>query len=523
MTVQDTSLTIGEAAGPAVVRGRGAAIRRFAGLLLTAAWLALAIALAWTRGPWSNEAWSAIPAVNLIQHGTMATTVLEFRNTWLRGLDRHTYWLMPFHILVQAAWYKLVGFSLFKQRLLSVLFAAVLLGAWYRIVVRLTGLRAAALSTCVILGFEGHFLNGAANGRMDMMCASLGSAAIASWLELRIGSPRAALLVAHSLAAAAIFTHPCGVFYCGALLLISLSMSNWRMRWTDLAIMAAPYLAAAALWAPYIAQAPSDFRAQFFGNASGFAGEYSDRTRWGGLFSPGRAILDEVRLRYLKPFGVYALGSRPGTMNATWLLIAAPAAAGSLLLPRLRRRPGVRILCAAAVLVFLMMALLEGMKYPYYLIYPLPFLCALAAITGAVLWNHYRRLRVALAACLFLATVPQIRLVTNVIRLNPLHNELGVVADYLRSNRSAGQVVVGGAELGYLLGFNATLRDDVRLGYYTGLRPEFVVTTGWYRLWFEAARSNDPAVHRYIESLLAHKFHLELTRGQYSVYRRSEP
>src|SRR5258708_435462 len=185
------------------------------------AWIALAVGLSVTRAPWSNEAWTAIPASNLAQHGVMATTVLEFRNTWLQGLDRHTYWLMPLHLLVQAAWYKLIGFSLLHQRLLSVISGAVLLVCWSRIVLLLTGLRSGALAAFLVIGFEGNFLMGAANGRMDMMCAALGSAAIAAWLELRTAAPRLALLAAHSLAAAAIFTHPCGVLFAGALLLIS--------------------------------------------------------------------------------------------------------------------------------------------------------------------------------------------------------------------------------------------------------------------------------------------------------------
>jgi len=515
--------TVAEPGVAVSIQRTGVRIWLVVGLVLLAAWLALAIALSLTRGPWSNEAWSAIPAVNLAQNGTMGTTVLEFRNTWLHGLDRHTYWLMPLHILAQAVWYKILGFSLFKQRLLSVIFAVVLLVAWYRIVARLTGLQAAAISACVLIGFEVNFLSGAANGRMDMMCAALGSAAVAAWMDLSVVSPRMALLAGHSLAAAAVFTHPCGILFCAALLLISLAMNNWRVRLPDLLIAASPYLIAAAFWGMYIAQAPSDFRAQFFGNASGFAGEYSGRERFNGLMSPARAIVDEMRLRYGNAFGFDAIRTRVGALNAIRFLVLVSAAAATMLIPGLRRQRGVRILFGAAVLVFLMMALLEGMKYPHYVIYFLPFLSALAATTGAWLWNTHRKLGAPLAFVLLLLTLAQIKLLTNVIRLNPLRDEMGVVADYVRSHRNPGDLIVGGAELGYVLGFDDSLRDDVRLGYLTGARPRFVVTTGWYRLWFDAARTNDPGAYRYIDNLLAREYRPELALGQYRVYQRIEP
>jgi hypothetical protein len=491
-----------------------------AGLLAAAVWIVLAISLALTRAPWSAEAWTAIPALNLADHGVMATPVLEVKNTWLQGLDRHTYWLMPFHLLMQAVWYKLLGFSLFKQRLLSVLFAAVLLGSWSRIVFLLTGLRSAAFAVWIILGFDFTFLEGAANGRMDMACAALGSSAIATWLSLRAASPRLALLVGHTLSAAAVFTHPCGALFAVALLLISLSLTGWRIRPADLLLVVLPYLAAASLWGLYIAQAPADFQSQFVGNTSGFAGEYSPRARLNGLASPFRAILDEVQLRYLKTFGFDELRTRAGALKSIWLLVTGPAACAVFLIPNVRSRPGVRALLIAAVAVFLSMSLLEGMKFQHYLIYSLPFLCALAAITGGWLWVNYPKARILLVAVLLAATLSQIKSAVDVIRYNPLRNELGSVANYLRTGGSPEDLIMGPAELGYELGFSPMLKDDVRLGYNTGLRPRFIVTSGWYRLWFEGARTRDPALQNYIEEILSTDYSKVFTRGDYIVYRR---
>src|ERR1035441_6095280 len=67
-----------------------------------AVWTGLAVSLAASDAPWSNEAWCAIPAVNLATHGYMGTTVLVSKGIWLVGIERHTYWIMPLHALVQA-------------------------------------------------------------------------------------------------------------------------------------------------------------------------------------------------------------------------------------------------------------------------------------------------------------------------------------------------------------------------------------------------------------------------------------
>lgn len=503
------------------MKGRRWLLPAVAGTVLAMVWLALAVGLSLKRAPWSNEAWAAIPARNLAMHGYMGTSVLEFRGTWLKGLDRHTYWQMPMHFLAQAAWYKVFGFSLFRQRLLSVLFAIVLLVSWSRIVLRLTENSAAAFAVCVLTGFEGNFLNGAANGRMDMMCAALGSSAIAVWLELRMRKPRLALFVSHGLAAAAVFTHPCGALFAAVLLFISLAMNRWRLRPGDVLISALPYVIGAALWGAYIAQAPSDFYSQFFGNASGFAGEYLGRARFHGLTSPWLAIRSEIQLRYLRPFGIDSLHTQLGAANAAWLSIMAAAAAGTMFIPDLRARRGVQVLFASGLLIFLLMTMLEGMKFRHYLVYSLPFLVALAATSVGWLWTRYKKARLALLAGVLMLILPQVRFARGTIVLNPLQKSLVPTGSYLRANTETRASIIGPAELGYEMGFESGLKDDVRLGYYSGLRPEFIVTSGWYRLWFDAAAARDPHLHAYIAGLLSREYRPVFSRGEYQVYQRT--
>jgi len=490
--------------------------------LVVAAWAALAVCLALSDNPWTSEAWFAIPALNLLSRGTMGTTVLASQGTWLTGIERHTYWIMPLHPLVQALWYKLVGFSLFRQRLLSIFFGGAALVSWFAIVRRLSGTYAAALVTVLIVGFEGGFLNGAANGRMDMMAAALGAAGLAAFLQLRERAPRASLLVSHSLVAAAVLTHPCGALFVAPLSIIMWYSAPGRPLAREFAIAALPWLVGVLLWGAYIAQAPADFRSQFFGNVSGFAGEYLKRDRLSGIRAPWRALWWELKLRYLLPFGFGSLQTKADWAGAVWLSLCAAAVLTALCSKKLRGQTSVRILAASGIAIFLIMALFEGLKFPHYLVYSLPFAGALAAVAGTSLWRDpaHNYTRVGLCAALLAMAVPQaIEAARHFVR-NPLRAEFVPLAGWIQTRLGTQEHLIGPAELGYVLGFNDSISDDVRMGFYTGLRPRFIVTSYWYRDWVDASAGREPDVHRHIQALLNGDYSLVLARGEYRVYEQ---
>jgi hypothetical protein len=493
--------------------------------IILMAWTALALSLAASNAPWSNEAWCAIPAVNLATQGYMGTTVLVSKGIWLEGIERHTYWMMPLDLLVQAGWYKVVGFSLFRQRLLSVLFGVVGLLSWFVIVLRLSGKFSSALIACLAIGFERNFLNAAANGRMDMMGAALGAASIAAFLQIRRRSRRAALVTSNALAAAAIFTHPCGVLFAAALVVTILytlgSEEQQRLSFADVAISCVPYLIGAGLWGLYIAQAPADFRSQFFGNVSGFAGEYLPRARFSGITEPWKALWMELKLRYLLPFGFGDLKTVKGAGLATWFALCASAAFGALLSKKLRSERGVRILAVSGLTVFLVMALFEGMKFQQYLVYSLPFLTALAAMAAGELWERHS-MRIPLCAALTFAIGIQIAGAVQRVAGNPLRTEFLPVARWVQGNLAPGDSVIGPAELGYVLGFGGSLADDVRLGFYTHEKPRIIVTSSWYRAWAENSAGREPAAFDHIRNTLDNDYWRVLGQGEYIVYERRD-
>jgi len=55
-------------------------------LLIGLVYLALTTSLVLTRAPQTDEAWFASPAVNLLRHGFMGTTIVEARGALGRGV-----------------------------------------------------------------------------------------------------------------------------------------------------------------------------------------------------------------------------------------------------------------------------------------------------------------------------------------------------------------------------------------------------------------------------------------------------
>ena len=178
------------------------------GLLLLIVVLSIGTAASRLVAP--NEGWFADPAFHLATQGFLGTTILETSGTWLEGVDRHTYWILPLYPLAESAVFRIFGFSLRTMRALSVFWGVVAVSAFY-FLMRSQGDHGIALLASLLVATDFHFVVGASVGRMDMMCAALGFSAMAAYLILRERSFRTAVLLSNILAAAGCFTHPCGI------------------------------------------------------------------------------------------------------------------------------------------------------------------------------------------------------------------------------------------------------------------------------------------------------------------------
>lgn len=479
---------------------------------------ALAVGSALTKAPWSDEAWFAQAGLNLATRGEMTTPVLETAGTKFKGLDRHTYWVMPLHLVTQAGWYKLFGFSLLSMRLLSAVFGVLALLAWYVIVKRLTGDQKIALLTLALLACDYIFVQAASFGRMDMMSHALGAAGLAAYLSLRERNFNWAILAGQSLIAACGLTHPNGgvAFFLGLLFLI-LYFDRARLRWRHLGLALIPYVVGAVGWGVYILDAPADFVAQFTANAS-------TGGRMSGLTSPLSALKNEITLRYLTAFGLggHSTGSGGPIWVKSFILLAyVVAVAGCLGVRSIRAHKGTRALLILTGMFFVVLTFLDGQKLSFYLVHIVPLYTALVAVF--VCWCYSTRFvpaaLVALAVCGFLAI--QLGGTLYRMKLNPYGKSYLPAVSFLKTHGNENSLVMGSAVLGFGLGYERVV-DDVRLGFNTGRKPDFFVINDTYEETIRYYRSGGEGAElaRHVNNTLAQEYTLVYDQNLYQIYAR---
>ena len=490
-------------------------------VLVAVAFTAFALTLLFTKRPWVDEAWFTSPALDLVTRGKFGTLLLDPSGShlrlykpdaFLRGINEHTYWVMPFHLLQLAAWGKLFGFSVFSMRMPSVLWGGVALASVASIVRHLYDGRGAALIGAAVLAVDFGFVNGAADVRMDMTCTALGLAALAVYLSLREVHFSGAVIGAHSLAAAAVFTHPNGVYSSAGLLLAMLWLDRHRLRPVTVVWMAAPYALCGALWGIYCLQAPVDFRAQFSANAAARASDAA---------APWRGIWREIDGRFRNHF--WPEGSSAGKIKIVGLLVYMAAIGTIVSIRNLRDKSGCRLLLYLTLLQFLCLSLFSSFKATYYIIYILPYFAAATGIAVSYLWSSYGTgVRMACATALFGYLAVQTAAVLNLgMATSGYRKEYSPVAAYLKSILRPDDLVMGTSELGFSLGFeNPQLVDDVWFGYWSQRKPTVLVVDRWYYgPVIESATSRGIPSAAYYDNLFK-SYHLVREMKGYRIYRR---
>jgi 4-amino-4-deoxy-L-arabinose transferase-like glycosyltransferase len=490
-------------------------------LLIALVFGAFALALLLTKRPWVDEAWFTGPALDLVTRGKFGTLLLDPAGShlrlykpdaFLRGINEHTYWVMPLHLLQLAAWGKVFGFSVFSMRMPSVLWGGVTLASIGLIVRRLYGGRGAALIGAAVLAVDFGFVNGAADGRMDMTCAALGFAGLAVYLSLREANFPGAVMAAHALAAGAVFTHPNGVFGSVGLLLTMLWLDRHRVRPLTVALIAAPYLVFGLLWAIYCLQAPADFAAQFSANSAARASD---------VLAPWRGVWREINGRFRNHF--WPEGSAMGKLKIVGILVYV-AALGTLASAKsLRQDAGCRLLLCLTLLQFLCLSIFASTKNTYYIVYILPYFAAATGIAASYLWSSYGyRVRAVCVAALASYLAVQTAAVINLsVVTGGYRKEYTPAIAYLKSTLRPDDLIMGTAELGFSLGFeNPQLVDDVWFGYWSGRRATVLVVDRWYyEQVIEAASRRGIPTPAYFESLFK-SFRLARELKGYRIYRR---
>jgi hypothetical protein len=477
----------------------------------------LAVLSARTNLPWSDEAWFASPALQLITNGSFGTPVLDetasFRNNNLTGIHSHTYWIVPLYPLAEAAWFEVTGFSLAHVRYFSILWGLVAMLVWYRLMRLLSGDVRVARLALLLMAADFTVIWSASVGRMDMMTAALGGAGLLSYLLLRETKLSRAVLVSQTLIVAAGLTHPMALGYGAALVAVTLYRDMRRIRWRHIGLALIPYLFGAAGWAIYIAQAPRDFLLQFGGNAA---------QRGLPLNHPLEILHSQLVVRYL-----YVFGFAPDThgFSRSKVLILAVYVAGVLgvLLNRqLRSETGYRtLILISGVTLFTMMAI-DREAQRFYLIHFVLWMISFTAVSVVWWWDRRTISRYALMGAIALVLMIQLATTGRRIVQNGYSTVYLPVASYLQSHAHAKDTIMGSSELAFQLGYVDNLVDDQRLGFRSGRHPDFIVIDkNRYAEWIPQYEHREPATWRYIRGMMDGEFHPVLSNEGYQVYARN--
>jgi 4-amino-4-deoxy-L-arabinose transferase-like glycosyltransferase len=493
--------------------------KRGALLLVSVAVLAhigLSVAHSLTQRPWSDEGAMACPAYDLLTRGSMGTTLWEEAGSAFVGVNRHTYYIMPLHPLMQAAWYRFTGVSLVSMRLLSLFWALVALAAWFLIMRRLFDLSLASL-TVSLIALDYFVLTDSSFGRMDMMSVALGFSGIAAFVVLRERHFTAALLASNTLVAAAVFTHPMAIVHFFGLVFLTLYWNRRGLRAGHVALAAAPYLAGGLAWGLYILRAPADFAAQFAGNAN-----YMGRLH--ALTAPWIGVVREIAIRYGTGYGLgpHTAGhTGPIFLKSAALLAYLTGFAGCLLTPSIRRDPRCRIFLILTPLYFLAMSVIDGTKNHWYLAHITPLLAACLAIWAYTCAERKLVPQWLLAMGLCGVALVQAGGIGYRIYLNSYSRRYQPVVAYLKQHMQPDTLIFASSAYGFDFGMTRkNLIDDTGCGYLTGRRAEFIVVDEIYADDFAGHRKDRPAVAAFVDRLLQTDYRVVYDRNEIAIYQR---
>jgi 4-amino-4-deoxy-L-arabinose transferase-like glycosyltransferase len=470
--------------------------------------LLLSVLYARTKKPWLDEALNGSAAYSLVAHGQFGIPQLEESgmtiNARIPEIQHYCYIYGPSYMFAAAAWMKAFGYGLMQLRTFSILWGLIAMLAWFVIVKRLTGDDLAAALSILLLAVNYQFVVEAANGRFDMMCASLGSIGLAIYLSLRQSNLAAALCFGSLATAAAFFTHPMGGLYAMALVWAILCLDFRRIRLTQVVWFVAPWLICAAGVSLWIAPHRDIAEAQFAA---------ATNARWVGLAHPLNSLLTDMSQRYW----FFYVGQKAGVNQLKGLILLLHIAflAAGLLISRVRSTQAFRVLGPSVLIFYVGIALLDAMKWPYYMVHIFVFASAVVAITAATLrFTPWRYAGGAACAALVLVEIGGIG--AN-IRLNAYGRQFVPTIQYVRAHTGPGDYIEGEMPLNFGLGYdNPQFHMDNRMGYYTGIRPAMIVTGEFADI--DYFRRHEPAVYRFIRHRLDIEYQQVAQFGDYRIY-----
>jgi 4-amino-4-deoxy-L-arabinose transferase-like glycosyltransferase len=482
----------------------------FLGILIL--YLGLATGRALTTQPWNDEAWYTSPSLSLIKNGTTATPLLEPVGHFWKGIDQRTYWVVPLMFYEQVPWFEIFGFSLLSARLHAMAWGLIALFSWGWIVHKLTADRAMAFATMAALACDYQFVSQTALARMDSMALGLASLAVLLYLWLREAHFGWAIFTAQLAVVACGLTHPtAGVPAFIALAFLILYLDRRRLGWKSVALAIVPYLLGVAFWGWYISFAPDLFRAQFFGNVG-------DIDRLGGFSHPFRAMARELG-RYAGMAGFQTGMQHLYRIKLGVILVYFLAVACLFARKETRQHAGIRTLLWLWTVYFLSMTFYDNTKEVKYAIHIVALFDAVVAVWVVSWWRKggVDRMLSAAGAAVFVSIGVGGLLYTSLIQRD--YEKIYLPAAlFLEHTAQPGDLILGGSELGFALGFDSNIVDDNSFTYVTHKAPVFIAMSNNYKEFLRGYRAKALPMSSYFDRLLAEKYVRVYSNRGYDIF-----
>lgn len=489
---------------------------RFIVLLAIIVFFIIASGSALTNRPQIDEGMFASPSLNLATEGFFGTTVLETEKSPLTRITERTYWVMPNFLLGAAASFKIFGFSLYTMRLVSILAGILFIMAGYFTALKLSCNENIAILSAGLIACDYMILDTASQARPDMLCAAFGFSAIAVFLIWREKNFSMAVLLSQSFVVLAGLTHPNGLLSFFALIFLTLYFDFRQIKLKHLGIALIPYFVGGAAFGLYVLQDPQAFKDQFIDNAL-MGGRMS------GFSSPISGIIREFTERYPHAFGLQAASSgHSGPIFLKGLILFGYLAGvlGVLLTKELRQNRNYRALLFLTTIYFLWMAIMDGQKQTYYITHILPFYLIMLAIWINFLWRKNFLPRPLIALGLSGLVLLGIGGMALRIKQNTYGNFYKPMITFLKENSTENDLIMGGAELGFGLGFPKNHVADGTFGLNTGKRPEFIIYDSAVENSWADSKNHAPEFYTYFPKLLQEEYTVAYENAAFKVYKR---
>ena len=472
-------------------------------------YLTLAIAHSLTKCPWWDEGVFADVALNFRNFGHLGSSVLApYGYLEWPGVHQYTYWQFPLYFITLGSWFRLVPITVVWMRLFSVMWGCIFVFSWFVVVRSLSRKESVALLVASVVALDYVFVVTASNGRMDMMCASLGMAGLASYFQFRDSNWTRGVVLAAWCGAASLFCHPMGVVTNAAI--AGMVVLDWRrITWGTIVLAGLPYLIGVACCLHYIDQAPDVFLAQ-----SRAASEY----RVAGLGAILRNVLNDPYKRYI--YYYYQGYTGITKLKIASLIFPVGGVVGLLSERNLRLQPVTKRLLLLACIAYLGVVVIDNQKFANYLVFSVPGFAACGALWVYARWQDggWRRL---LACCLLAVSIgATVGGVGYKIYENEYRNLYNPAVAAVRNSLPPGGLIMGGSELGFALGFGPPLVDDQYLGYFSGTAPDVFVFDRFYGPRWHSPRLT--AAWNSSRNTLHSQYHLTLANKAFSVYVRND-